>query len=59
MELWHNIPHSVWLGEDIKPMYVALSPVLVGVPDGAVHYVYTSNPSSGTVCVIDNLNIAD
>jgi hypothetical protein len=40
-------------------MYVALSPVLVGVPDGAVPYVYTSNPSSGTVCVIDNLNIAD
>jgi hypothetical protein len=40
-------------------MYVALSPVLVAVPDGAVHFVYTSNPSSGTVSVIDNLNIAD
>jgi hypothetical protein len=39
-------------------MYVALSPVLVGFHE-EVHYVYTSNPSSGTVCVIDNLNIAD
>jgi YVTN family beta-propeller protein len=61
-ERWNNgrsSSHCVWLGEDIKPMYVALSPVLVAVPDGAVHFVYTSNPSSGTVSVIDNLNIAD
>jgi YVTN family beta-propeller protein len=63
-ERWNYSPgditssHSVWLGEDIKPMYVALSPVLVGFHE-EVHYVYTSNPSSGTVCVIDNLNIAD
>jgi YVTN family beta-propeller protein len=48
--------HGVWLGGNIKPVYVAVSPVLSG---DAVHYVYTSNPSSGTVSVIDNLNIRD
>jgi YVTN family beta-propeller protein len=61
-ERWNNTgprtsSHSVWLGTHNKPEYVALSPILVGVPNGAVHYVYTSNPSSGTVSVIDNLNI--
>jgi YVTN family beta-propeller protein len=52
-------PRSVWLGEDSKPLYVAVSPILDNTFGPDVKYVYTTNPTSGTVSVIDNVNIKD
>lgn len=48
--------HGVWLGKGNKPLYVAVSPVLDGP---FVKYIYTTNPTSGTVSVINNENIPD
>jgi YVTN family beta-propeller protein len=56
---YHSGNHSVWLGEHNKPLYVAVSPILGGPGGLSVKYVYTTNPSSGTVSVIDNTNIID